>query len=166
MSKARLVITAVAVEGRKQAEVARSYGVSPGWVSRLVARYREEGEGAFAPRSRRPKTSPTAISSTVVDRILQLRSELSSAGLDPHDRVRRDRIDDSGSITLRVHGRLHHIGIGRTHARTHVILLVHDLHVRVVDAVTGELLRDLIIDPTRDYHPTGAPRGPTRRKKS
>jgi hypothetical protein len=34
---------------------------------------------------------------------------------DPHDRVRRDRIDDSGSITLRVHGHLHHIGIGRTH---------------------------------------------------
>ncbi|WP_442790552.1 hypothetical protein [Nonomuraea sp. NBC_01738] len=39
------------------------------------------------------------------------------------------------------------------HARTHVILLVADLHVRVVDAVTGELLRDLIIDPTRDYQP-------------
>jgi hypothetical protein len=85
---------------------------------------------------------------------------------DPHDRVRRDRIDDSGSITLRVHGRLHHIGIGRTHPRTHVVLLVHDLHVRVVDAATGELQRDLIVDPTRDYQPTGSPRGPTRRKKS
>jgi hypothetical protein len=47
-----------------------------------------------------------------------------------------------------------------------MILLVHDLHVRVVDAGTGELLRDLIVDPTRDYQPTGAPRGPTRRNKS
>lgn len=46
---------------RSQAEVARAYGVSPGWVSMLVARYRAEGEVAFAPRSRRPKTSPTAI---------------------------------------------------------------------------------------------------------
>ncbi|MEI8405819.1 MAG: sigma factor-like helix-turn-helix DNA-binding protein, partial [Actinomycetes bacterium] len=36
MSRARLVITAVVIEGRSQAEVARSYGVSPGWVSRLV----------------------------------------------------------------------------------------------------------------------------------
>ncbi len=50
-------------------------------------------------------------------------------------------------------GRPHHIGDGRTHARTHVILLVDDLHVRVVDAVTGELLRELIVDPTRDYQP-------------
>ena len=32
MSKARLVITAVILEGRTQAEVARTYGVSEGWV--------------------------------------------------------------------------------------------------------------------------------------
>jgi Helix-turn-helix domain len=61
MSKARLVITAVVVEGRSQREVARAYGVSQGWVSRLVARYQAEGEAAFEPRSRRPKTSPQAI---------------------------------------------------------------------------------------------------------
>jgi transposase InsO family protein len=81
---------------------------------------------------------------------------------DTHTRVRRDQIDTSGVVTLRVNGRLHHIGIGRTHARTHVILLIDDLHVRVVDAATGELLRDLTIDTNRDYQPTGAPKGPTR----
>jgi transposase len=58
MSKARLVITAVILEGRTQAEVAAAYGVSKGWVSKLVARYRAEGEAAFEPRSRRPKSSP------------------------------------------------------------------------------------------------------------
>jgi transposase len=42
MSKARLIITAVVVEGRSQREVARAYGVNR-WVSRLVARYRAEG---------------------------------------------------------------------------------------------------------------------------
>jgi transposase InsO family protein len=72
---------------------------------------------------------------------------------DTHDRVRTDRVDESGSVTLRVNGRLHHIGIGRTHARTHVLLLVQDLAVRVVDAATGELLRELVIDPNRDYQP-------------
>ena len=61
MSKARLVITAVIVEHRQQAEVARSYGVSESWVSKLLARYRAEGEAAFEPRSRRPKTSPNAL---------------------------------------------------------------------------------------------------------
>jgi hypothetical protein len=74
---------------------------------------------------------------------------------------RADRIDHSGVVTLRHAGRLHHIGIGRTHAGTHVILLVRDLHIRIVDAATGELLRDLILDPTRNYQPTGRPPGPT-----
>ena len=76
-----------------------------------------------------------------------------SRDADTHDRIRHDRIDKTGAVTLRVNGRLHHIGIGRTHARTHVILLIHDLHVRVINALTGELLRELIIDPNRDYQP-------------
>ena len=54
--------------------------------------------------------------------------------------------------------------MGRTHAGTCVILLVQDLDIRVVNAATGELLRDLILDPSRDYQPTGAPKGPTRRR--
>ena len=86
-----------------------------------------------------------------------------SRDADPHDRVRHDRIDDSGCVTLRVAGRLHHLGVGRTHARTRVVLLVQDLHVRMVDAATGELLRELVLDPTKDYQPTGAPKGPTRK---
>jgi transposase InsO family protein len=82
---------------------------------------------------------------------------------DSHDRIRHDKIDDSGVVTLRMAGRLHHIGIGRTHARTHVILLIHDLHIRVVAAPTGELLRELTLDPRRDYQPTGQP---TRSKRN
>jgi transposase InsO family protein len=72
---------------------------------------------------------------------------------DTHDRIRHDRIDKTGAVTLRVNGRLHHIGVGRTHTRTHVILLIQDLHVRIVNAITGELLRELTIDPERDYQP-------------
>ncbi|MBC7592939.1 MAG: transposase [Kineosporiaceae bacterium] len=74
-----------------------------------------------------------------------------SRDADTHDRIRHDRIDKTGAVTLRVDGRLHHIGVGRTHARTHVILLIQDLNVHIVNAVTGELLRDLEIDPNRDY---------------
>ena len=80
---------------------------------------------------------------------------------DTHDRVRRDRVDKSGKITLRYHGRLYSIGIGRTHARTHVLVLVHDLDIRVIDAATGELLRELTLDPTKRYQPIDRPR-PTR----
>jgi transposase InsO family protein len=86
MSKARLVITAVTTEGLSQGEAARRYGASQGWVSRLLARYRAEGEAAFEPRSRRPKTSPSAISPGTVELITRLRKELSGQGLDagPH----------------------------------------------------------------------------------
>lgn len=82
MSKARLVITAVVVEGRSQSEVARSYGVSQSWISRLVARYRAEGDAAFEPRSRRPQRSPTATGDHVVELIVGLRKTLDEQGLD------------------------------------------------------------------------------------
>ena len=388
MSKARLIITAVVLEGRQQAEVARSYGVSKGWVCKLVARYRHEGERAFEPRSRRPHTTPNATAPAVVTLIVALRTELTAKGLDAgpdtigwhlsehhdlrvpratiarvltrqglvtpeprkrpkaslirfsaeqpnqtwqsdfthwpltdgtdteilsflddhsrallactahtpvtghavlatfraavtdhgvpasvltdngmvfttrlaggrggqnaferelarlgirqknsspghpqtcgkierfhttlkrwlrqqpppttlavlqaqldefrdeynhrrphkahgrstpaaayaarpkasptgdprsHERIRHDRIDESGVVTLRHAGRLHHIGIGRAHARTHVILLVQDLHIRVVHALTGELLRELTLDTTRDYQPQNTKKPP------
>src|SRR4051812_36780572 len=83
MSKARLVITAVIVEGRSQADVARAYGVSKGWVSKLVGRYRVEGDAAFQPRSRRPKTTPSAIAATTGNQIINLRRQLVTDGLDP-----------------------------------------------------------------------------------
>src|SRR5918999_2156733 len=392
MSKARLVVTAVTVEKRPVSEVARTYGVARSWIYTLLARYRTEGEAAFEPRSRRPKTSPNAISPDAVELIIRLRKELAGQGLDAgpdtiawhlhhhhhitvsratisryltahglivpepkkrprssyirfeasqpnecwqsdfthypladgtdteilswlddhsryalsvtawsavtgpivvesfraavtaygipastltdngmvfttrfsggkggrngfehelrrlhvaqknsrpnhpttcgkverfqqsmkkwlraqpdqpatigdlqtlidhfvelynqhrphrslphratpattytnlpkalpassrdpgtHTRIRHDRIDDTGVVTLRVAGKLRHIGIGRTHARTHIIMLINDLHVRVVNAATGELLRELTIDLTRDYQPTGRPPGP------
>jgi hypothetical protein len=50
---------------------------------------------------------------------------------------------------LRTGGRLHHIGVGRTHAGTCVLLLIQDLHIRVIDAATGELLRELDLDPSQ-----------------
>jgi transposase InsO family protein len=393
VSKARLVITAVIVEGRSQSEVARAYGVSQSWISRLVKRYHLEGEAAFQPRSRRPHTSPTRLPQTTVDLIVELREKLASKGLDhgphtiawhlrhhhglvvainsihrhlraaglvtptpqrrpkssyirfaaeqpnerwqadfthwgladhthteilcwiddharyaisvtahrrvtgpivltefrkavaihgvpastltdngmvfttrlsggkggrnglenelrrlgvtqinstpnhpttcgkverfhqtlkrfltkqpktasladlqtqldafieaynhrrphralphhatpataytarpkadpanrtdTHNRVRRDRIDQAGVITLRLAGRLHHIGVGRTYTGTRVLVLVQDLNIRIIHAATGELLRELTLDPTKDYQPTGALKGPKRKK--
>ena len=87
----------------------------------------------------------------------------SGSTTESHDRVRQDKINKAGTVTLRVAGRLRHIGVGRTYAGTYVLLLVQDLDVRVIDAATGELLRELTIDPRRDYQPTGRPPGPTRK---
>lgn len=72
--------------------------------------------------------------------------------LDGHYRVRHDKIDNDGKLTLRYNSRLHHIGIGARHRGTTVLILVHDLHVRVL-STSGRLLRDFQLDPNRDYQP-------------
>ena len=71
---------------------------------------------------------------------------------DGHYRIRHDRIDSCGKLTLRHNSRLHHLGIGRRHAGTNVLVLIHDLHIRVLDT-DGHLLRELQLNPTTDYQP-------------
>jgi transposase InsO family protein len=83
--------------------------------------------------------------------------------IDPHWRVRHDRIDQGGTVTLRHNSRLHHIGLGRRLAGTPVTLLVDDLHIRVIHRHTGELIRELTLDPTRDFQPRGVPPGPPKK---
>lgn len=81
-----------------------------------------------------------------------------------HYRVRRDKIDTGGVITLRYDSQLRHIGLGREHSGKRVLALIADLYIRVVDAETGELLRELDLDPTKDYQPLGRPPGPPPKK--
>jgi len=67
-----------------------------------------------------------------------------------HFRVRYDTVDWHGKVTLRYDSRLHHIGLGMRHRGKSIVLFVADRQVRIVDA-DGELLRELVLDPTRDY---------------
>jgi transposase InsO family protein len=90
------------------------------------------------------------------------KAEPGDRSADPHARVRTDRIDTGGKVTLRHGGVLYSIGVGRTHARTRVLILVEDLKIRIIDAATGELLRELTLDTTKRYQPTGRPPGPPR----
>jgi transposase InsO family protein len=73
----------------------------------------------------------------------------------PQARVRRDIVDTDGKLSLRHAGRLHHIGIGRTHARTPILMLINGRHIRIIHASTGELIRELILNPAVDYQPQG-----------
>jgi transposase InsO family protein len=70
-----------------------------------------------------------------------------------HFRVRQDKVDQGGRVTLRHNSRLHHIGIGRAHKNRPIKLLIADRDIRVLDLQTGELLRELTLNPTRDYQP-------------
>jgi transposase InsO family protein len=72
----------------------------------------------------------------------------------PQFRVRRDKVDITGVVTLRHNSKLHHIGLGRRLVGTRVLVLVDGLRIRVLSE-DGELIRELILDPTRDYQPHG-----------
>ena len=69
-------------------------------------------------------------------------------------RIRHDKVDDAGSVTLRYKSRLHHIGVGRRYARQPVTLLVAGRDIRVLDE-NNVLIRHLKLDPTRDYQRQG-----------
>lgn len=110
MSKTQAMIVAVVVEGRTHADVAAQFGVSRSWVTKLVGRYCVEGEAAFEPRSRRPKSSPTRLVDVVIEQIVNLRAELTQAGL------------DAGPVTIGWHlEQRHQVTVSTSTIRRHLI---------------------------------------------
>jgi hypothetical protein len=88
----------------------------------------------------------------------QARPKATPTGATPaqlQPRVRRDAIDSDGKLSLRHAGRLHHIGVGRTHARTPILMLINGLHIRIIHATTGEIIRELTLNPAVDYQAQG-----------
>jgi transposase InsO family protein len=67
-------------------------------------------------------------------------------------RVRHDVIDHHGVVTIRYKSKLHHIGMGRAFKGTRIVLLVAGRNIRII-TTGGELLRDLELDPDRNYQP-------------
>ena len=62
---ARYVVDAVVLAGRSYRDVAAAHGVSIGWVSKVIARYRAGGYEAIGPRSRAALRSfPSAAAGT------------------------------------------------------------------------------------------------------
>ena len=68
-----------------------------------------------------------------------------------HFRLRYDRLDTKGKMTLRRAGRMHHLGIGTTHARKRVLAFADDHHITVADLSTGEVLSVHLIEPNKTY---------------
>lgn len=68
-----------------------------------------------------------------------------------HYRLRFDHVGTNGKISLRRAGRMHHLGVGTTHARTPVLVLIDATTATVLHRTTGEVLATCTIDPTRTY---------------
>ena len=115
-------------------------------LDRFVTSYNEE-----RPHRARGSLTPKA----AFDALAKARP--GSPVAETHFRVRTDKVDSCGKVTLRHGSRLFHIGIGRRHKGTRIRLYVAGLDVRVV-TWNGELLRHLTLDTSRAYQPSGSPR--------
>jgi transposase InsO family protein len=82
----------------------------------------------------------------------RLKARPAGAAEAPHFRVRKDRVDQTGKVSLRYMSRLYKIGLGRAHKGRQVKLLIADQSVRVID-LEGQLIRELTLDPSRNYQP-------------
>jgi transposase InsO family protein len=76
--------------------------------------------------------------------------------ISPTTKVRRDIVDNFGTVTLRYRSGFHHIGVGRAHKAKRVLMLVADRDVKILDT-DGTVLRHLRLDPSKDYQPIGGP---------
>ena len=85
----------------------------------------------------------------------RLKASPVSKGVEQHFRVRHDKINTNGSLTLRYGTRLYHIGMGRNWAGQVVTMLIANRDVRVITP-EGELIRHLELDPSKDYQPQSA----------
>ena len=110
-------------------------------IDRFVHLYNEE----------RPHTARGCPPMHAYRRLDKATIEIDGQRMPASTKVRRDRIDDTGCVTLRYRSKLHHIGLGRAHKGRRVLILMADRDVRVLDQ-DGVMLRHLELDPSVDYH--------------
>jgi transposase InsO family protein len=68
-----------------------------------------------------------------------------------HYRIRYDRLDPKGKMSIRRAGRMHHLGVGTAHAGTRVLALGDEDRITVIELDTGEVLSTHLIDPNNVY---------------
>ena len=91
MDLGRYLVEAHLREGRPVGQLAAAHGVHRSWIYKLLARHRADGDTGLTPRSRRPRSSPTAIATDVENEIVALRKHLTDDGL------------DAGAVTIHWH---------------------------------------------------------------
>lgn len=69
------------------------------------------------------------------------------------NRVRHDKVDKAGRITLRFAGEMRYLGIGRAHQATPTLTIISGTHATTTNAQTGEIIAEHDIDTGRRYQP-------------
>jgi transposase InsO family protein len=66
-------------------------------------------------------------------------------------RLRYDRVDTGGAISIRRAGRMHHLGIGAHHRGKRVLAIADEATITVIELETSEILSRHNIEPTHTY---------------
>src|SRR5712692_7342250 len=82
MQLARFLVEAVVFGKQSPNQLVRKHPISRSWFYELLARYRRDGPAGLEPKSHRPASCRHQVDQAVIDAILELRTELSAAGLD------------------------------------------------------------------------------------
>ena len=105
----KIIIETMLATGMTQAEAAQHFGVTTRWIRTLQKRYNEGGLEALTPKSKRPHTNPRATAPEVVDRILQLRNELTNRGTDAGAHTIRWHLEQEDTTPLPAAATIHRI---------------------------------------------------------
>jgi transposase InsO family protein len=100
MSRSRVAVLRVVSKELTVGESAAEYGLSRRQLFRLLARYRAGGLEALQPRSRAPKSNPAAAELVVVERVIELRQQLTAEGLDAGPETIRWHLHQEGLRVL------------------------------------------------------------------
>lgn len=84
-------------------------------------------------------------------RTLKARPNLINTTRDREFRIRHDRIDNDGKVTLRHDGKLRHLGVRKIHRRRKVVMLIDTDEVTALDVENSEVLSRHVIDPDKFY---------------
>lgn len=68
-----------------------------------------------------------------------------------HHRLRYDRVDAWGKVSLRRAGKMHHLGIGYAHRGNRILAIADQTTVTVIHLETGQILSTHAIDPAKTY---------------
>lgn len=71
--------------------------------------------------------------------------------LPDHYRLRYDRVDTDGHVSIRRAGRMHHLGIGARHTGKRILAITDETTATVIHLDTGEILSEHQINPARGY---------------
>ena len=82
-----------------------------------------------------------------------LKAEPAGEALTGHYRIRTDRLDFKGKVSLRRAGKMHHLGARAENGRKRVLMLIDETTVTVTEMNTGEVLSQHLIEPEKHYWP-------------